>query len=339
MSISSIGTPEIDPTSDPNSPDFDPILYGNGQDIPERREATHEEVEQHLKEGEVSVEVEATPKDESATVTEDPTEATPTLTVAEPAPQPKDAVLDAILNAIIPIEETRPNLKVLIYSEPGIGKSTLLGQAPNNLIIDAEDGLASLNNHPELLGENVRVIKYKTFDGFEMIIDKIAEQPEELSWIETLSIDTMSELHKKGLAEVTERDWRRSPLNNRYVAETEQHTENNEHIRRLVSKLRDMPVNIIMTAHSRTIEPKNRPSKTFPDFSEKLANTLAGMMDIVAFMDIQEIDGVKKRVLRLHSDGTTTAKTRIGGYPELLVDPTWNQIWEVHQKALLANKK
>lgn len=299
MSISSIGTPEPEP---------------------EVEQAVTEQPE--VKDGQGVVEVEEG-------------ENKPELTLA-----PSNPVLEAILNKITPVTETRPTLKVLIYSDPGMGKSTLLGTATNNLIIDVEQGLASLNNHPDLLADNVKVIPYKTFDGLELIVDTLAQRPDELSDIETLSIDSASELHKRGLAEVTDREWRRNPIsNNRYVAETEQHTENNEHIRRLVSSLRDLPLNLILTAHSRTIEPKGRPSKTFPDFSEKLANTLAGIMDIVGYMYMKEVDGEMRRILRLHSDGNITAKTRIGGYPEEMIDPSWPKLWDVHQRALLANKK
>lgn len=241
-----------------------------------------------------------------------------------------DAFLEALLNKITPVQETRKTLKVLIFSDPGAGKSSLMGQAPNNLIIDVEDGLASLNNHPDLLGKNVKVLKYKSFEALEMVIHKLHEAPPELADIETLSIDSVSELHKRGLAETMERDWRKNPIsNNRYLAETEHHTENNEHIRRLVSSLRDLDRNLIMTAHARTTEPKGQPVKTYPDFSEKLANTIAGIVDIVAYMYIKEVDGVKRRILRFHSNGSITAKTRIGGFPEEMLDPTWNDIWSI----------
>lgn len=257
---------------------------------------------------------------------------TGTTTIVEP---PVDAFLDALVSKIQPVKKNaRKNFKILIYSEPGHGKTTLMGQAPNNLIIDVEDGLISLNNHPDLIPDSVMSVKHKSFAGLEAIVDRLNKNVPQLAHIETLSVDSVSELHKRGLGEVLDRNHAANAANNRYAAETEQHTENNEHIRRLVSSMRDLDRNLILLAHSRTIEPKGMPPKTFPDFSEKLANTLAGIVDVVAFLYLRKNGDDVERVIRFHSNGSIVAKTRVGGFPEEMVDPTWDKIYSIFQKAL-----
>lgn len=241
---------------------------------------------------------------------------------------PTDPVLAALLAKMKPVAKRKKFLKIMIYSDPGAGKTTFLGTAPNNFIMDVEDGLSSLDNVPHLLAEGVQVLPYNNFEALKRTVETFHNAPPQLANFETFSIDSASELHKRGLAEITERDFQRNPLNNRYVAETDQHMENNEHIRRLISSLRDLPMNLIVTAHARTIEPKGQAARTFPDFSEKLANTLSGIMDIVGYMHLKEVDGETKRVLRVHSNGTIAAKTRIGGLPEEIVDPTWSKLWD-----------
>lgn len=255
--------------------------------------------------------------------------------------KPQDDILNAILNRIAPVKskQRRRKLKVLIYSDPGCGKSVLAGTAPDNLFIDAEDGLISLDNHPDLIPDTVYAYPYKSFIGFEAMVQKLNENPPELAHIKTVTIDTISELHKKGLQEITEREWAKSPMaNNRYVAETDHHMENNEHIRRLVSSLRDLDRNLILLSHARTVEPKGKPAKTYPDFSEKLANTLAGIVDIVGYMYLKEVDGEVVRVLKLQGDGIVIAKTRIGGYPDEIVNPTWSSLWDAFLKASEAHE-
>ncbi len=268
--------------------------------------------------------------DDSATPAED---SSPPATPA-PAAAPKDDFLEALLNKITPVSKVKKNLKVLIYSDPGAGKSVFLGTAPNNFIVDVEDGLISLNNHPELVKDSVQTYRYKTFNGFEAVTRKFLEKPDELAHFDTFSVDSVSELHKRGLQEVTERDYANNPLEfNRYVAVTEQHSENNEHIRRLVSSLRDLDMNLILTAHARTIEPKNSWPKTFPDFSEKLANVLAGIVDIVGYMQVKEVEGELVRVLRLQGTQSIVAKTRIGGYPAEIINPTWDTLYDTFMEA------
>ena len=242
-----------------------------------------------------------------------------------------DEVLNAILGNMQDTISAKKYLSMLLYSVPDAGKTGFLGTVPNNFIIDSENGLVSHREMRKmgLLANNVKMLPYRSFDGFANIVDKFSEDPEELKIFETFSIDTVSTLHKRGLEEVTDRVWKQNPrANNRYVAETEHHTENNEHIRRIIDQVGQMPKNVIFTAHARTVEPKSGPTKTFPDFSEKLANTISGMVDVVGYLYIKEDEGVLKRILRLKSDGSISAKNRIG-LPFEIEDPTWDKIYSV----------
>jgi hypothetical protein len=124
---------------------------------------------------------------------------------------------------------------------------------------------------------------------------------------------------------------------NRFVAETEDHTENNEHIRRLVDALKDLDRNIVITAHARTVAQKNGSIKIYPDFSEKLSNTLAGMMDIVGYMTMREVEGKTVRVLRVRSNGLITCKTRFTNMPDELINPTWDMIEQYRDEFLASN--
>jgi hypothetical protein len=258
------------------------------------------------------------------------------------AAEVQDEILAALLGKIKPATSTKEHLKVLLYSKPGQGKSTFLGTAENSLILDDEDGLASLSNHPDIVKESAKAYPYKSFEGTEILIKYLKDRNPAFDWVETFSVDSMSTLHKKGLEEVTEREWRKNPLaNNRYKAETDHHTENNEHIRRLVSSLNDLDRNIILTAHARTVEPSNQPPSTFPDFSEKLANAIAGIVDMVVYMEIREIEGEPRRVFRFHTQnnakGQILAKSRIGGFPEEAMDVTWDDFLRKFQDHLAKN--
>lgn len=261
------------------------------------------------------------------------------MTETAAAPQ-VDEILQSLMARITPVGTRTRRLKLMIYSEPGCGKSVLAASAPNNLIVDVEDGLASLSNHPDTVKDTVYELPYKSFFQVEELIKRLNDEVPELKHIETVTIDSMSELHKRGLAEVVEREHKKSPLLvNKFVAETEHHTENNEHIRRLVSSLRDLDRNIIITAHARTVQQKNGSIKVYPDFSEKLANTLAGIVDIVGYLEKREIAGKVTRVLRLHSNGLVTAKSRIGGFPDEIQNPSWDILWDGFQAHLAKEAK
>ena len=245
-----------------------------------------------------------------------------------------DEILNSLMGQIKPIGETS-YLKVLLYGEPGSGKSSIAATASNNLIYDLEDGLVAAKQSPHGIADNVRAIPFQSWEQSKALLGTLQKRPPELESFEVFTIDTLSELHKRGLQEVTEREHRKRPSSNRFVAETEHHTENNERIVRFFRALRDLDRHLIVIAHSRTVEPKNRPAKTFPDFSESLSNKIMAFMDVVGYMEMRKIDGNIVPVARFISNGQIAAKNRIG-LPEEVANPTFSQIkkyWENSRNA------
>lgn len=255
--------------------------------------------------------------------------------------QPKvDEVLQALLGKMTDIDDTKPALKIMVWGDPDAGKTTFAGTVPNALIVDAEDGMTSLKNHPDLIAGGSKRYPYNTFAGFEVLLQYLKEGNPAFDWVETLIVDTFSTLHKKGLAETREREFRKAPsLVNRYKAETEHHTENNEHIRLLLDTMASTRRNLVVLAHSRLVEPKNMPAKTFPDFSEKLSSALVSMVDICAYIEKREVDGEIKRVWRFRTDSNTMTKCRVGGLPDEAVDVTWPQLWTKWEEHLASGKE
>lgn len=273
-----------------------------------------------------------------STLTDSPTTVaaqTTTPTVSEVTQPPVDDVLKSLMANIVDIGQ-KESFKMLIYGDPGTTKSSFAATAPNNLIVDLDEGLVSAKSSPNGIAEQVRAFPWIGFNGLSALIGKLSQNTPELDWVETLTIDPFSETHKRGLDEVLAREHAKAPRTaNRYVAETEHHTENNNRMLAIIRALKDLNRNLIITAHARTVEPKGKPAKTFPDFSESLANKIEGMMDIVGYMTRREIDGEMVPILRVTTDGTVHAKTRVP-LPVEIANPTWPQLKAAWDK-MLAN--
>jgi GTPase SAR1 family protein len=258
-----------------------------------------------------------------------------------PATAPTDEILETLLSKFTDLSSPKNNFKLLVTGEPDAGKTTFAGTAPNNLFIDTEDGTTSLLNHPEILGANSKRYPYKSFEGLEILVRYLQEGNPAFDWVQVVTLDSATNLHKRGLREVVERDWKRSPSTvNRYKAETDHHTENNERMRRLVDDFKNLDRDIILLAHSRIVEPKNKDAKTFPDFSEKLANAIMSLVDIGVYIEKRKVEDELKRVFRFRTDSTIMTKCRVDSLPDEAVDVTWPQIkkaWDEHQ--LKASKK
>lgn len=284
---------------------------------------------------------EFTPDEVKETPTAEAPEAPPAVAeTPAPAPEPPtaapavDQIADSILSRIAPIGSSKMPLKMMVFGEPGTTKSSFISTAVNNLIVDFENGLISAKSSPHGIGDGTQAIPYTNFEDFVQLIRMVKEHHPNLEQFETFSIDTFSDLHKRGLAEVVQREHRRRPSMNQYVAEVEHHTENNEKLLRIIRILRDLDRNLLITAHSKTVEPKGKPAKTYADFSESLSNKIMAQMDIVGYMYMKKIDGVQTPVMRVVSDDTITAKTRIA-LPEEIANPTFPKIlraWEESKK-------
>lgn len=311
-------------------------------------EAQEAELNEMIAEATTETEVEETPFVPSSEL---PTEQTNTATtvVEEPAPAPLvpdspapvstdsappqisewDAITNALLGSIQEIKPGASNFKMLVYGDPGCTKSSFAAGAPHNLIVDFEKGLQSALHSPVGIGEGTVALPFKSVRQIEAIVQRYqANDPAFAKW-NILTLDTISDLHKRALQEVTERKWANAPsMRNRFVPETEDYIEVNEMLTRLVRSLRDIEKDIIVLAHAKTVEPKNRPAKTYPDFSESLANKLEAMMDVVAYVQMQPDDqGNMMPVFQVKTAEGIHAKTRLD-LPDMIANPTWVQFKE-----------
>lgn len=255
----------------------------------------------------------------------------PSISVTEPEPVKSewDQITDALLSSVQEIERGVSNFKMLVYGDPGCTKSSFAAGAPRNLIIDFEKGLQSALHSPVGVGEGTNALPFKSVRQVEAIIQRYQAGDSAFSKWNILTLDTVSDLHKRALQEITERKWANAPsMRNRYVPETEDYVEVNEMLTRLVRSLRDIDSDLIVLAHAKTVEPKNRPAKTYPDFSESLANKLEAMMDVVAYVTMEPNgEGIMEPVFRVKASEGIHAKTRLD-LPDVIANPTWAQFKE-----------
>lgn len=248
---------------------------------------------------------------------------------ASPVVSEWDQITEALLGSIQDIAPGMNNFKILVYGDPGCTKSSFAAAAPRNLIIDFEKGLQSALHSPFGIGQDTQKIPFKSIRQVEALVQRFQTNDAAFAKWNTLTLDTISDLHKRSLQEITERKWVNSPsMRNRFVPETEDYIEVNEMLTRLVRSLRDIDKDIIVLAHAKTVEPKNRPAKTYPDFSESLANKLEAMMDVVAYVKMQpDEQGNQMPVFQVKTAEGIHAKTRLD-LPDLIANPKWTEFKE-----------
>ncbi len=239
-----------------------------------------------------------------------------------------------------PIEEEH-HLKILVYGDPGVGKTVFGASACEVpalspvLVIDMEGGDLSLaRTHP-----SVDVVRVKSFNEFSAIYAalKTGNQP-----YKTLVLDSITEIQKFGMYEVMRR-MLLDPKNSDRDPDMPGIAEwgkNTEQIRKLTRAFRDLPMNVVITAlATNDMSDSGIIRKSKPALSNKLSFEIPGFFDIVGYMyvrerkipytDPQEVEQVRN--LLTMATQKHVAKDRTGVLPPVLQSPTMKSVYDIIQ--------
>ena len=218
------------------------------------------------------------------------------------------------------------NLKMMVYGDPGVGKTVFSCSGDRTIFIDVEGG--SLSVQSRIKSKKVAHKKLETFDEIEGFVQGLKEKG---CKADTLVIDSVTELQKKLMDSIVANNpgVKRPYGDGLTVGDWGYNTER---MRRFIRMVRDLPINVIFTALS--MDEKNDVTgaiKTLPKMSSKLAADVCGYVDIVGYLyvdNIQTEEGAENiRRMLVQPVGSYYAKDRSGRLGTVVDDPTFPEIY------------
>lgn len=227
------------------------------------------------------------------------------------------------------VSQTEPRVNLLVYGESGIGKTRFAGSSDEipdmrrTLLIDVEGGTLTLRDlYPEV--ESVRV---KSWAEMQAVYDALFAGQHDFT---TIIVDSLTEVQKMSMDGIMRKLVEEFEERSAEVPGLREWNINLEQTRKFVRAFRDLPMNTIFTALVKADKnPRTGALKRKPSLSGKLADEVAGFLDIVVYLYAKEIDGENKRILLCGQTEDTVAKDRSNKLPMTIEDPTMAKLWQI----------
>lgn len=220
-------------------------------------------------------------------------------------------------------------LNVLIYGQPGSGKTTFAGTVQHKaktLILSAESGLLSLRNLKDKEGKPLN-IDYVSLNNFGDIEEAFKHLHMEKHDYKAVVMDSGTEIQQVCMDYILHQERRDRPqlqdwgtLNNKMV--------------RMIRSFRDLPMHFIMTALEETdTDQTTGEVRVTPQFQGKLGKTISAYFDEVLYAYTRMNGSDKEKAIKYHmltnNSGKFIGKDRSGQLPLVMDNPTFASMYDL----------
>lgn len=217
-------------------------------------------------------------------------------------------------------------MNLLVYGEPGAGKTYLAGTAEDSpltspvLFLDVEGGLATIRNRSGIdVAPPIRSMK-ELENTYNKMYSSIKDGK---MYYKTVVVDSLTELADVDMKVIMKAAYSANPDKvDIDVPSPREWGKARNHIRTIVRAFRDLPCNVIFTAQLFTFQEEGQPSKHMPGFSGKLRTEIPGFMDIVGYLHPKNDGGVITRKLQIQGTSRVVAKDRTASLGEVIDNAT-----------------
>ena len=233
------------------------------------------------------------------------------------------------LGGITPVtaSEMKRYLNIMVYGDPGVGKTVLAGSAQEVeemspvLFLDCEGGTLSLSKtYPE-----VDVITVSDWDTLQSIYNDLFEKDVPYK---TVVLDSLTEIQQLSMDHIMSAVQAKKP--DQEAPRIQDWGTQNRNMKTMVTAFRDLEMHVVFNSLPKTEKDKTVGSiRIRPSLSgNTLPVEVPGFMDILLYMNIRIVEGIPTRVLNSKFTSNTISKDRTGSLPDVIMNPSMKDIYE-----------
>lgn len=230
--------------------------------------------------------------------------------------------------AVTGVQDREPYINMLVYGDPGSGKTVLTGSAhavPEMspvLFIDVEGGTFSLRKrYPD-----VDVVRVTSWIEMQNVYNELYRGQH---GYKTVVLDSLSEIQKLSMLGIMREVLAKEPDRDPEVPSIREWGKNGEQIRRMIRAFRDLKMNVLFTALAVSDKDQKTGKTLFrPGMSGKLAMEVSGYVDLCAYLYIKMVDKEMSRFMLTGTTETHVAKDRSDLLPMVVQNPSMQAIYD-----------
>lgn len=213
-----------------------------------------------------------------------------------------------------------PHHRLMIYGEPGVGKTVFAGTSPKALILTNDDAETI---SAAAMGSNADVWVCESYSEIDEAWEYLRhEGHKSYDWV---WVDNLTLLQDQSMDAIMLELVARNPSRNRWVPDQHEYLVNQNRLSTTVRNFKKLPMNVGFTAHVMKSEDRDGKILYLPMLQGgkgELSQKICGLCNMVGYLAQRTKEGKSKRILYIEKKGRYLAKGRYPGMQPELEDPS-----------------
>lgn len=234
---------------------------------------------------------------------------------------------------IRPVAVDEPYINILVYGDPGVGKTVLAGTSPNCLLLEsAMDGSESA----AIQGSKAEKWKMRDWNDMTEAYEYLRHEKHGYDWVWLDSITLFQEL---GLDMIMEDLVAVKPHRSLFLPDRGEYGENMRRLSMWVRNMKPLDFNFGIIAHAMRYEDEEGRELLWPAIQGvNMPQKICGYMGVVGYLTVRRKEAKDERMLLTNKTAKYYAKDRFDALGGRLTNPTIPMIQELVAKKLPTRK-